>query len=173
MFNVFNIVRQLHEIIWFLYSILDTIDEELTFEGLQLINEIKIITNSSANEIEKANLKLLRQRAKKLMLKAFFIQREENKIKGEDYKNKDFAGKDLRKIKLIGADLESACLIGANLSGNHLGYANLLACDMRGTNIKGADLSSSMFITQHQVNASIGDENTKLPEYLERPNHWK
>ncbi|MFB4213155.1 hypothetical protein ACE1TH_14790 [Shouchella sp. JSM 1781072] len=43
---------------------------------------------------------------------------------------------------------------------------------MRGTQLKRANLSGALFLTQSQLNAAIGDKETIVPSYLVKPNHW-
>jgi hypothetical protein len=40
------------------------------------------------------------------------------------------------------------------------------------TNLRGADLTKSIFFTQSQLDAAKGDLGTKLPSSLTRPTHW-
>ena len=64
-------------------------------------------------------------------------------------------------------------LIAANLEEANLLGANFLGADMRDTNIKNTDLSHSLFLTQIQINAAKGNENTVLPPYLYVPISWQ
>lgn len=41
-----------------------------------------------------------------------------------------------------------------------------------GNNLRGADLSTSLFLTQPRLNAAKGDGGTRLPSWLSRPGHW-
>jgi uncharacterized protein YjbI with pentapeptide repeats len=51
--------------------------------------------------------------------------------------------------------------------------ADLIGADLRDTNLSGANLTDSIFLTQAQVNAAKGDRQTKLPDKLKTPDHWK
>jgi hypothetical protein len=44
---------------------------------------------------------------------------------------------------------------------------------MHDTNLAGADLSTSLFLIQDQVNAANGDAATRLPDRLTRPAHYR
>ena len=48
----------------------------------------------------------------------------------------------------------------------------MLGADLRGADVRGADLTATLFLTQFQVNAARGDEDTLLPGWLDRPSHW-
>jgi|SRR5215208_96451 len=73
---------------------------------------------------------------------------------------------------LIGAQLRNARLCGADLRDVDLRNANLRGADLRGTKLKGADLSGVRNLTQEQIEQAIGDQGTKLPDYLRRPKSW-
>ncbi|MGL6219101.1 MAG: pentapeptide repeat-containing protein, partial [Lacrimispora sphenoides] len=59
------------------------------------------------------------------------------------------------------------------LSGCSLWKTNFLGADLRDANIKNADLSNSIFLTQMQINSAIGNSNTKIPINLTRPATWE
>ena len=65
-----------------------------------------------------------------------------------------------------------ANLKGANLSGADLPGAYLLGADLSHANLKGADLAEAEYLTQEQMEGTVGDEKTKLPPDLKPPAHW-
>ncbi len=71
-----------------------------------------------------------------------------------------------------GANLRGASLLGADLRGARLKLADVTGADLRAANVAGADLRQTLFLTQAQVDAAIGDGRTQLPESLRRPAHW-
>ena len=100
----------------------------------------------------------------------------------------DVSGQDLRGRHLVGANLDEANLSEANLSGANLRGASLRGASLRGARLRGADLSGADLnradlsgadlrwafgLAQEQVDKTLGDEDTKLPEGLMRPDHWK
>jgi uncharacterized protein YjbI with pentapeptide repeats len=91
---------------------------------------------------------------------------------GADLRGRDLAGHDLRDVGLTGGTLRGALLLGADLRGVDLGEADLLGADLRGADVRRTDLSTALFLTQGQVNAARGDEQTLLPVVLRRPGHW-
>ena len=72
----------------------------------------------------------------------------------------------------MGCDFSFTFLIAANLEGCDLTGCNFLGADMRDTNIKNANLSESIFLTQGQINAAIGNLNTRIPKHLNIPSEW-
>jgi len=43
---------------------------------------------------------------------------------------------------------------------------------LRGADLRGADLTGSIFLIQSQLNAAKGDTRTKVPPLLTHPMHW-
>lgn len=85
----------------------------------------------------------------------------------------ELPGADLAGLRLDGAELRGALLIAADLSGARLRRTDLLGADLRDTRLHGADLSETLFVTQPQLNAALGDGATRLPSWLARPAHWR
>lgn len=103
----------------------------------------------------------------------------------------DLRGAKLQGAELFGADLQDANLAQANLRGVVLGVdfpgnvesayehpglelkaTDLTGANLTGADLKGADLQSAEGLTQGQLDTTIGDEWTQLPEGLIRPAHW-
>ena len=78
----------------------------------------------------------------------------------------------LRAADLTGADLGGANVTGAYLRGANLTKANLSGVDLTRADLIGADRKDAKFLDQLQFDDAIGDENTRLPEQLDRPNWW-
>lgn len=75
----------------------------------------------------------------------------------------------LKKANLTGANLQGAFLDGANMQGTILGRAILLRADLKGANLRGVDLSGAIGLTREQLQSTVIDEKTRLPDYLLRP----
>ena len=69
-------------------------------------------------------------------------------------------------ISLLGANLK-----GADLRGADLREAYLEEADLRGADLRGADLRGVATLNQEQLDQVIRDEDTKLPDHLQRPVH--
>jgi uncharacterized protein YjbI with pentapeptide repeats len=65
-------------------------------------------------------------------------------------------------LVLLGRDT-----LGANLSGADLGAAKL-----QGAKLQGAKLQGAIGLTQEQIDQAQGDEETALPNGLQRPDSW-
>jgi uncharacterized protein YjbI with pentapeptide repeats len=74
--------------------------------------------------------------------------------------------------KLGGAYLGRAYLGGAVLVGANLERAILEGANLERANLTGANLLWAESLTQEQIYGATGDENTKLPDHLQRPAHW-
>lgn len=182
MFEVFLVMRQLHEILWYLkeastLDVSDTIKEKLNL----IIEETDKITNMSPEQIIDLDIISHRSKVNSLLSQASdsVLEKIKSFVKSSNLKNKkklsksmDLIGADLRKTNLIGADLKGKFLIAANLRDTDLSGANLIGADLRDCDIRGANLKNSVFLTQLQINTARGDSNTKLPETLVRPKYW-
>ncbi|MEW8996222.1 pentapeptide repeat-containing protein [Clostridium sp.] len=176
MFDVFLVMRQLHEMLWYLTeaSMLEpayNIKEEINL----MIKETEEITNSDPQYL--IDLDIVAHRDKVNILLRQTSELVKKKFNSKDQKalsiGVNLIGKNLKKTNLIGADLRGALLIAADLSGNDLSGANLIGADMRDTDIRGANLKNSIFLTQSQINTAKGDNNTKLPDSIVRPTYWE
>jgi uncharacterized protein YjbI with pentapeptide repeats len=60
----------------------------------------------------------------------------------------------------------------ADLSDADLSEANLVGADLNCTNLTGANLSDAEGLIQEQIQEAIGNQTTKLPDNLQRPEAW-
>ncbi|MFJ9840187.1 pentapeptide repeat-containing protein [Kitasatospora sp. NPDC101155] len=172
MFDVFPIVRQLHELLWYL-------TEALTFEAArpvhaelrQALEETDRLAGGTPEEILAVDVPAHRRRVSDLLLRAGELVRAAVPRRRE-HRGADLFGARLRGADLRGANLRGALLVAADLSGADLRLADLIGADLRDANLAGADLSSALFLTQAQLNAARGDATTRLPATLTRPTHW-
>lgn len=173
MFNVFLVMRQLHEMLWYL-SMVCSLEKEEKLRSMSnvIIEETIEMTLLKPEELLKLNIDVHREKVNEVLRKASNEVR--NRFVGKNNKklSKNYIGKNLKNVDLRGADLSGALLIAADFSNNDLSGVNLIGADMRDTNIRGANLENSVFITQQQVNTASGDANTKLPASLTIPKYW-
>ncbi len=181
MFEVFLIMRQLHEMLWYLTQAANVqTDEKIKTKLNSLISEMNNITQSTPEEIIKLDIEayrdkvnyLLKQTSEAVRNKVLKGQKSSLKYKKAIAGRADFFGANLKKISLRGADLRGAFLIAANLSENDLTGADLIGADLRDADISGTNLENAIFVTQAQINAAKGNANTKLPKGITRPMHW-
>ena len=172
MFEVFPIMRDLHELAWYLTEALalqpaDPLRDDLA----HALARTGRLTHGRA-----AALLALDAPAHRLQVNVL-LQRTSQAARVGVRHTKDHRGADLIGARLPGADLRGAnlrgtYLIGADLTGADLRMADLTGADLRGADLAGADLSEAIFLVQSQLNAARGDRETKLPPSLTRPTHW-
>src|SRR4051812_6402095 len=92
--------------------------------------------------------------------------------RGPDLAGADLAGAELAGRDLRGANLRGALLIGADLRRADLRLADVTRADLRACDVRGTDLRHVLFLSQLRVNAARGDTATRVPETLDRPDHW-
>ncbi|WP_249350094.1 pentapeptide repeat-containing protein [Microbispora sp. H10836] len=173
MFEVFPVMRHLHELLWYL-------DEALALPAARPIHaelrgafeETERLTTGTPDDLLGVDVAAHREKVNVLLLRTSELVRAPAGGRAPDRRGADLIGARLRKADLRGANLRGAYLIGADLRGADLRWADLIGADLRGADLGGADLTESVFLTQAQVNAAKGDEATKLPPGLTRPTHW-
>ena len=171
MFEVFTIMRQLHELLWYLTEALTLQPARALVPELRLaLEETERLTGGSPDALVKLDMAAHRRDVSALLLRASELVRAQRR--GTDFRGADLIGKDLRGADLRGADLRGAYLIGADLRGADMRLADLLGADFRAADIRGGNLTDSIFLTQSQLDAARGDPTTKLPSSLTRPAHW-
>lgn len=185
MFNVFLIMKQLHEMCWYLYESLSyDIPNALADDVQYLLNETEKATLTSPDELQNFDLFVHHTKVSTLINKVTeFVQINlhqilsktssfnENKILKTKQK-RDFIGANLTKKELRCADLRGCLLIAANFQGADLCGTNFIGADLRDANLRGANLTQSLFLTQPQINGAKGNKSTQLPANLSRPVHW-
>lgn len=180
LFEAFLIMRQLHELLWYLYqAYILQMDANIKIDIQKLSDSIEQLTLLSAEELSKISIDELRNNANRFLRetseKVRHKAHKEKNITSKDKINsmsKDYFGADLRKRDLKGADLRGACLIAADLRGADLSQADLIGADLRDADLRGTNLTGSIFLTQSQINSAKGDKTTRLPEMIIRPENW-
>jgi uncharacterized protein YjbI with pentapeptide repeats len=172
MFDAFGVMRQLHEMLWYLDEVLSMpAAEPLHDTASSEMEDIERLTQKPAAELVATDPGLIRAEVGPLLQRASELARAGGR--GNNLRNGDLAGRDLRNADLTAANLRGAYLIGADLTDPDLTLTDLLGADLRGAVLDSADLSRALFVTQPQVNAARGNRATKLPGRLERPEHWR
>lgn len=181
MFEVFPVMRQLHELLWYLTEALGWPAAGPIHHALaDMLKKTEQLTMLTPEALLELNFGAHRGEVNELLLRASELTREavRRNLKQTPKRQKNYGrGADLIGARLKGADLRcvslrGAYLIAADMSGADLRAADLIGADFRDTNICGADLSSSLFLTQFQINAAKGNAATKLPARLTAPTHW-
>lgn len=173
MFNAFTIMRQLHELLWYLSEALTLEPARPLYADLSLaLDATERLTYTGPDALEKLDLTAHRADVNALLLRASELVRGGVRWPVMERRGADLTGKDLKGANLRAANLRGARLIGADLKGADLSVADLTGADFRGADVSGTDLTGSIFVTQSQLDAAHGDLHTKLPASLNRPTHW-
>jgi uncharacterized protein YjbI with pentapeptide repeats len=173
MFAVFPVVRQLHELLWYLDQALALVPAGPLHEELRVAqDETGRLAGGSADALTSLDAAAHRGEAGALLRRASELVRSAVRPRGPDLRGADLAGRDLAGVPLRGASLRGALLVGADLRGADLWLADLTGADLRGADLRGADLAGSIFLTQAQLEVATGDASTRLPASLVGPAHW-
>ncbi|MBB5928455.1 pentapeptide repeat-containing protein [Streptomyces echinatus] len=177
MFDVFPVVRQLHELLWYLTEALGLPAARPVHPELRkALERTERLTRGTPGELAALDVAAHRQEVNVLLLRTSELARAgaggKGKGKGKDRRGADLIGARLKGADLRGASLRGACLIAADLTGADLRGADLIGADLRDTDLTDADLTGAFFLTQPQVNAARGSAGTRLPESVGRPVHW-
>jgi uncharacterized protein YjbI with pentapeptide repeats len=171
MFAALPVMRQLHEMLWYLAEALTIPAAELLHPELEkTYAATEALTRTDAETLAKLDLPKHRSEVAPLLQRTSELVRAE--YRGPDHRGADLIDAKLAGTNLRGANLRGALLIATDLRGADLRDADLIGADLRDADIRGADLTGSLFLTQAQVNATRGDERTKVPAVLVRPAHW-
>ncbi|UJW30898.1 pentapeptide repeat-containing protein [Saccharothrix sp. AJ9571] len=173
MFEVFPVMRHLHELLYYLTEALDLPQAHSVHKGLSELRErIDLRTKEDPAELREMDVDGLRGEANALLLRASELARASVKGKKKNHRGADLIGARLKNANLTGANLRGAYLIAADLRSADLRLADVIGADFRDADVRGADLTESIFLIQSQLDAAKGDGSTKLPPSLARPAHW-
>jgi hypothetical protein len=176
MFAVFAVVRDLHELLWYLHAAMSMTRPAATSALLAdlgaMAQRIERLAQQPPAVLLALDLPGVRAEANRLLTRASAARR--STVDGErvDRRGADLTGRNLRGADLVRANLRGALLIGADLRRADLRLADLIGADCRGCDLRGADLSTALFVTQAQLDAAKGDADTRLPAGRRRPGHW-
>jgi uncharacterized protein YjbI with pentapeptide repeats len=173
MFDVFAVMRQLHELLWYLTEAV-TLQPARPLRGqLRLaLESTERMTHDSAASLVELDVGAHRSEVNALLLRASELVRAGVPGQKVDRRGADLAGAVLTGADLRGANLRGARLIGAVLKRADLRVADVTGVDLRDADLSGADLGGALFLVQSQLDAAHGDRDTTLPPALTRPAHW-
>lgn len=187
MFAGFAVMRQLHELLWYLAEARGlAAARPVHAELAAAYAEIETLTALDAPGLLAVDVGALRQRVNDLLLRASELARATARRRTSNQpaanrraagrriapRGADLIGADLRHADLAGASLRGAYLIGADLRGADLTGADLTGADLRGADLRATDLRGCLFLVQAQLDSANGDNGTRLPAALTRPPHW-
>ena len=151
MFEVFAVMRQLHELLWLLEeaAALDAAGP-LRGEIADAQQETSQLADGDADALCALDIAAHRDTVNVVLRRA----------------------SELARAPFKGANLRGASLLGADLRQANLRFADVTGADLRAANVAGADLREVLFLSQSQVDAMNGDHETQLPAQRIRPAHW-
>ncbi|MBT2405285.1 MULTISPECIES: pentapeptide repeat-containing protein [unclassified Streptomyces] len=173
MFEVFPIMRQLHELLFYITEALARPAAAPLHPALRAaLATTEEATRADAATLAPFDVGALRQEINTLLLKTSELVRAKAPARKKNHRGADLMGARLSGADLRGANLRGAYLIAADLSRADLRTADLIGADFRDANLADADLREALFLTQPQLNAAQGTPTTKIPPTLTRPTHW-
>lgn len=170
MFATLPIMRQLHELLVYL-------NQALAWPAAQPLHAALREALDATEQLARGtaeDLRLLDVDAHRAAI-APLLRQASARVRGggrTDHNAADLVGADLHEADLRAADLRGALLIAADLRQADLRGADLLGADLRDADLRGADLRDALFLVQPQLDAARGDRATRIPDALERPQHW-
>ncbi|MFF5252680.1 pentapeptide repeat-containing protein [Streptomyces leeuwenhoekii] len=173
MFDLFPVVRQLHELLWYLTEALTLPAARPVHADLRRARlRTERLADGTPEELAALDVAAHRQEVNVLLLRTSELVRAGTRGRKKNRRGADLMGARLKGADLRGADLRGALLIAADLTGADLRGADLIGADLRDTDLTDADLTGAFFLTQPQLNAARGGAGTRLPESVARPAHW-
>jgi uncharacterized protein YjbI with pentapeptide repeats len=173
MFAVFPVMRQLHELLWYLTEAAALpAAAPIRTELRRALDDTARLTEGGPDELAAVDVPAVRAQVSELLLRAGELARAEVAGRKKNHRGADLIGAKLTGANLRAATLRGAYLIGADLRDADLRWADVLGADLRGADLSGADLTGSIFLTQAQLNAAKGDAATRVSPPLTRPAHW-
>jgi uncharacterized protein YjbI with pentapeptide repeats len=174
MFAAFAVMRQLHEVLWYVTEALDrSADESLRGQLDRARHDTERLTRLDGATLIGVDTDRHRRSVIPLLRAVSEGVRAATRGARDDRSGADLAGANLRGADLSGTSLRGTLLIGADLRRANLRTADLIGADLRGANLAGADLTGALFVTQSQIDAANGDRSTRLPAALTMPDHWR
>ena len=154
MFALLPILRQLHELAWYLTEALRLTAARRLHPRLRAaLEETERLSAGTPEQLPALDLYAFRNRINPLLLRASELARAGFGSQ-PDHRGADLIGRDLRGADLRGASLRGALLIGADLRGADLRRADFTGADLRGADLRDADLADALFLTASQLRSA-------------------
>jgi Pentapeptide repeats (8 copies) len=164
MLAVLPVMRQLHELLWYLAEALTLPAAARLHDRVRRLQaRTEEATDRGPAELAAFDVAGHGARAGELLQEVSELVRGRLPRRARDRRGADLVGARLRRADLRGASLRGAYLIGADLRGADLRDTDLLGADLRAADLRGADLTGALFVTQPQLSAARGDAATRVP----------
>jgi uncharacterized protein YjbI with pentapeptide repeats len=150
MFAVFDVMRPLHQWLWYLDQALGLPSADRLHDDLSAaFAEIEALTHRDAATLAAVDLGQHWRPLEKQLRRVSELAR--TGLGGPDHTGASLVGARRRGASLRGASFRFAYLIGADLRGADLRRADFLGTDLRGADLRGADLTGALFLTPPQL----------------------
>lgn len=169
MFAVFPVMRQLHELLYYLAEA-DRLSGGQP-DVRQAARETDGLASGDPASLMSVDITAHREKVNRILTEVSETARRRFRPT-KDHRGALLIGAAMPRADLRGANLRGAVLIAADLRRAELHMADLTGADLRDTDLRGADLSGAIFVTQAQLTAARGDRTTRIPPGLSRPAHW-
>ncbi|KRD19423.1 MULTISPECIES: pentapeptide repeat-containing protein [unclassified Streptomyces] len=171
--EVFPVVRQLHELLWYLAEALGLPAARPVHAALRRsLARTEELTLLPPAELVALDVGAHRRDVDVLLRRTSELVRADVGGRRKERRGADLVGARLKGADLHGANLRGALLIAADLTGADLRRADMIGADLRDADLTDADLTGAFFLTQPQLNAARGSAGTRVPGSLDRPVHW-
>ena len=173
MFAAFPVMRQLHELLWYLTDALALPAAKPIHAQLRrALDQTDQLTHCDDQTVAGADVAALRDQINVLLTRASELARAEIPGRKRNHRGADLIGARLAGADLRGANLRGALLIATDLRGADLRLADVIGADLRDADLRGADLSGCLFLTQAQLDSAKGDDATRFDPGFRRPARW-
>jgi uncharacterized protein YjbI with pentapeptide repeats len=157
MFAALPVVRQLHELMWYLTEALKLDEASRVRPKLRdALAETDRLAAGELAELRGLDLDAYRKEVNPLLQRASELARAGVGGK-KDYRGASLIGRRLRGADLRGASFRGALLIGADLRDADLRLADFTGADLRGADLRGANLGGVLFLTKAQLRSAVTD----------------
>ena len=174
MFAAFPVMRDLHELLWYVTAALALPGARPVHGELRrALAATEALTRLPAERLVALDVPAHRATVNASLQRASELARSAAGGRRPDHRGADLMGAALKGADLRGASLRGALLVGADLRDADLTLADLTGADLRGADLSGADLARSIFLTQSQLDAATGDATTRLSAAHTHPTHWR
>jgi len=172
MFEVFPVMRDLHELLWYLSEAVRLpATSSLHGELSRALGATERLAGQTPEALLGLDMAAHRRDVNELLLAASELARAGIR-NPKNHRGDDLIGADLKGADLRGASLRGAYLIGADLREADLRLADVIGADLRGADIRGADLTGAIFLIQSQLDSARGDSSTRVSPPFRHPAHW-
>ena len=153
MFRVFGVMRQLHELLWYLTEALRIpAAAALHHEVGAALAATRRLTAGTPADLLAVDVAGHRAAVNGVLVAVSELIRGD----GPDHRGADLVGARWRGRDLRRANLRGALLIGADLRDADLRQADLTGADLRGADLRGADLTGALWVTGAQLASADG-----------------